>query len=575
MGTGGRRNLGLAAAIIVVLAATGGGYWWMSSRIRSSQAGATPVAVGPVPVQVLQMRPAPIRNVVTYSGAIQASRQVNIAPRAAGQIQTLRVDVGSVVKAGDVLAQVDPTTLPAQVQQAQAALLSAQARLDLVLAGAKPVDVTAAQASLDSAQTALNQLLNPTATDVTAAESAVATAQSAASNTETAVGGSQATLLGHISTICTSWGGFGLPCGNIVIPLSSAITDAVANTLTTHIGTIGSTPATNAAAVLQSNASYITALNNIVSARQVLLAAQARRDALRSPAPAAVAAQRSTVEQARSTLATRQAPYTDADAESARAAVAQAQAQLTIAQTNFAQTTVTAPFNGIVAQKLLDVGATVTTQTPIFVLISQTLESHLMVDEARIGQIRTGMDAELTVPAFPGKTFRAKVANTAPLGDARAHTFDVKVLVEDPDGQLKAGMFAQLGIILAQRTDAIQLPVAAIVQQGQNSRVFAVVDGKAVARTVRLGVTDGANTEILDGVAAGDSIVVFGQNTLRDGQAVLIATPPTGPGGGAPGGPRPQGSGTPGPAGVPGGAPGGASGVGGAPRSQPSTTPAP
>ena len=556
---------------LVLLVAAAGGYWWLGGSplaALTATPSATPAVAGPVPVQVQPVRAAPIRSLVTYSGAIQPSSQVNVSPRAVGQIQSVRVEVGATVRAGDPLAQLDPGTLAAQVQQAQAALSSAQARLDLLLAGAKPVDVSAAQAALDAAQTRLAQLISPSASDISAADAAVAAATATAGNTDAAVVNAKATLLGNIFTLCTSWGGFGIPCGTFTIPLPSDVTDAVASSLTTFIGSIGSTPAPNAVAVLQSNSNYIIALNNATSAKQALLAAQAKRDLLKNPTPADIAAQRSLAEAARSTLQTRQTPYTDADIEAARSTVAQTQAQLALARANLDQTTIVAPFDGVVAQKLLDVGATVTAQTPIFVLITKALESHLTVDEARVGQLRPGMDAELTVPAFPGKTFRAKIA---PQGDARAHTFDVKVLMDDPDGQLRPGMFAQLAIILAQRSDAIQVPTSAIVAQGQTSRVFVVVDGKAVGRAVRLGVSDGTNTEVLEGLAAGDSIVVFGQNTLRDGQAVLVATPAPGAGGPGGGAPRPQGSGTPG-AGTPGG---GGPGGGGPPRTQPSSTPTP
>src|SRR5437870_2275365 len=82
----------------------------------------------------------------------------------------------------------------------------------------------------------------------------------------------------------------------------------------------------------------------------------------------------------------------------------------------------------------------------------------------------------------------------SPTGDARAHTFDVKVMADDPEGQLKPGMFAQVAIVTAQRNDALLVPNAAVIQQGPSARVFVVANGKAAARPVKVGVSDATNT---------------------------------------------------------------------------------
>ena len=549
---GRTRAIVIAVVALVVL---GGAGVALGRGFGSGSPSAPRPGQASVPVQVVAARTGPIRAVLTYSGAIQSSSQVNVSPRIAGQLQSIKVEVGVAVKAGDALATLDPGTLPAQLQQAQASLQSAQARLDLMLAGPKTVDVGAAQAALDAAQTKLNQLLNPSAGDIATADSTLAAAQTTSVNADASVNNTKATLLGNIYTLCTSWGGFGVPCNAVVLPLPQNVVDNVGSTLTTGVGAIGSTPATNAIAVLNSNAAYETALSNAASAKQALAAAQAKRDLLTNPSPSDIAAQRSTVEAARSVLEAKRTPYTDADIEGARASVAQAAAALAIAKTNLDQTNVIAPFDGVVAQKLLDPGASVTTQTPVFVLIAKALESHVTVDEARIGQVKPGLDVEMSVPAYPGKVLRGKVATVAPAGDARAHTFDVKVQVADPDNQLKAGMFAQVSIIVAQKADALLVPSAGIQQQIRGTTLFVVANGKAALKVVKVGVTDETNSEILEGVSAGDQVVIVGQNTLRDGQAVQIATPaPGGAGGSAPSGAS----------GAGGGRPAGASGASGA-----------
>src|SRR5262249_7289819 len=155
----------------------------------------------------------------------------------------------------------------------------------------------------------------------------------------------------------------------------------------------------------------------------------------------------------------------DADLEAAQAGVAVAQAAVAAAQSNLDQTVVTAPFDGVVGQKLLVPGAFASAQTPIVTLVSPTVEGHLTVEEARLSQLQPRQAVQLTVPAFPGTTFPGHVATIAPVGDPKAHTFDVKILPDNQDGRLLPGMFAQVQVTTASSGDAVLVPVGALVQQ--------------------------------------------------------------------------------------------------------------
>src|SRR5215212_118467 len=112
-----------------------------------------------VPVNVASVSRGGIASTLTYSGNIQSRASVNVLPRATGRIEQLYVDVGSRVRAGDTIAVLDRSQVDAQVRQAEGALQSAQARLNLLQAGARPEDVQAAQAALSSAQARLQEML--------------------------------------------------------------------------------------------------------------------------------------------------------------------------------------------------------------------------------------------------------------------------------------------------------------------------------------------------------------------------------------------------------------------------------
>ena len=557
--------MGLVAAVVVIAGVIGG--VWYASR-GSSGAGQTASSSQPVPVQVVQAKTGPISSILTYSGAITASQQVNLAPRISGQLASIVVDVGTPVKAGDTLATLDPGVLPAQLLQAQATLQSAQARLSLMLDGPRSSDVAAAEASLNAAQAKLNQLQNPSAGDLSAQTAAVQAAQTALDNGRVAVESTRNTLVSSVTLYCNMFNAVLVKC-TTPLPIPQSDLDALQQVLRSNALYAATAAGTAAVTMTTANAAHLTAVNNVTNLEQALSAARDKYALLQNPAPSDIAAQQSLVATARANLDNKKLPYTDADIAGQRAAVAAAQASVAAAKTSVDQTSIAAPFDGLIAQKLLDIGATVSTQTPVFVMVAKAVEIHVTVDEARIGLIRPNMTADITVPAFPTRTFKGKVATVAPLGDARAHTFDVKVLAEDPDRLLQPGMFAQVNIVVATKSNAILVPTAAIVQQGTSSRVFVIVSGKASPKTVKVGIADALNSEITEGVAAGDQVVTVGQNVLRDGQAVQVSTPGVG-GGGA----RPSGTaGASGASGAQGGAPAGSpTATGTAAQGRPSAT---
>jgi RND family efflux transporter MFP subunit len=143
------------------------------------------------------------------------------------------------------------------------------------------------------------------------------------------------------------------------------------------------------------------------------------------------------------------------------------------------------------------------------------------------------------------------VVTVAPTGDARAHTFDAKIVPATQDQRLLPGMFAQVQVVADQKPDAIVVAREAIVRQGTSSVVFVNNNGKAEQRQVQTGLSDNTNIEIVSGVAPGEQVVVVGQNSLHDGTPIQVVTGLPGQvgggqgraGQGGPGGPGGQGGG--------------------------------
>src|SRR5439155_67058 len=156
--------------------------------------------------------------------------------------------------------------------------------------------------------------------------------------------------------------------------------------------------------------------------------------------------QRQSVIQAQQNVGLKSQPFTPSDLQTAQAAVAQAQAALDAAKVAALEGAVLAPYDGVVTSRLLAEGGLTNATTPVLAVASRDNEIVINVEEARIGQIKAGQPASITVPAYPGATFPAKVTSIAPTADQKTHTFPIKVRPDPQDPRLLGGMFAAIRI---------------------------------------------------------------------------------------------------------------------------------
>ncbi len=155
--------------------------------------------------------------------------------------------------------------------------------------------------------------------------------------------------------------------------------------------------------------------------------------------------------------------------EAARAQIKQTEAELELAQVNLDHTKITAPVTGIVISRNVDVGQTVAAslQAPTLFTIAQDL-TEMQVDtnvsEADIGRVAISQEATFTVDAFPNLTFQGKVTDirNAPVTVQNVVTYDVVILVKNPELKLRPGMTANASILVAQRENALKIPNSAL-----------------------------------------------------------------------------------------------------------------
>jgi len=159
----------------------------------------------------------------------------------------------------------------------------------------------------------------------------------------------------------------------------------------------------------------------------------------------------------------------DAAFKSAQAQISQSRAALGQAEVNLSHTTITAPIDGIVISRSVDIGQTVAAsmQAPVLFTIAQDLREmqvNASVDEADIGKIATAQTVTFQVDAYPGKTFTGKVRQVrlAPVVDQNVVSYVTVIDVPNPELQLKPGMTANVAITIARADDALKVPNAAL-----------------------------------------------------------------------------------------------------------------
>jgi HlyD family secretion protein len=337
------------------------------------------------------------------------------------------------------------------------------------------------------------------------------------------------------------------------------------------------------AAVAQAEANLLADLGNLNKAK--IQAGDSERQYTRAKA----LAERKLVAQA--DVDTAQATFDAARAniEAAKGDVARSRAALNQTKVNLDYTNIVSPINGVVISRSVDVGQTVASalQAPTLFTIAEDLKKMQVdtnVAEADVGKLAADMAATFTVDAFPGERFRGKVRQirNAPQTVQNVVTYDAVIDVENAELKLRPGMTANVTFIYAEKRGALRIPNAALRFRPADAKVatapagpaaggaggggrqrdgdagpgargpggggrgfgaggagmgapvtdrrqvYVLKEGKAEATSIRVGITDGTNTEVLEGLDEGDEIITDSTDAARGGSN---ASPPGGGGG--------------------------------------------
>ena len=488
-----------------------------------------------------------LRNTVTATGALQAVTTVQVGSQASGTISALYADFNSTVKKGQVVAQLDPSTAKAQVEQARANLEQARAGL--------------------------------------------ANAKAAVVNSRAGVSDAQARNLAAKSTVQNNQAGVSAAEANVAV-LKAQQDDAL-SLLKQQESLL------KAGVIAQRDYDIAQTAYKTAEARYNQAVSQLNQAKLteQSASTAGIAQSQATVAQSQA-----QVQQSQAGVQQAAAQVQQATAALNLAEVNLSHTTITSPIDGIVVSRDVNVGQTVAASLSaptLFTIANDLTQMQVIanIDQADIGLVEQAKSVKFSVDAFPGKEFDGKIEEMRlnPVNVQNVVTYNVVIDVANPEQTLKPGMTANLTITIDERNNVLKVPNAALRftpqdanrqrgagagggqgqgqgqgrrrQQSDNAtgdnnsqnqfapasapvlpgqiRVVWVLgqDGSTQRRRITTGLSDGSATEVVDGDLKEGDMVITGQQISGASRTSTQSTPPgfggapRGAGGGG-GGPR-------------------------------------
>lgn len=207
----------------------------------------------------------------------------------------------------------------------------------------------------------------------------------------------------------------------------------------------------------------------------------------------------------------------------ARVALTRAQAQVVAAETGADDYEIRAPWDGVVSRVWVAEGNYVAPRTPLVEVYDPTsLHVRFSVPEQDVRRLKAGLPVGVTLDAWPGRAFKGTVERVYPQPDAATRTFTVEASL-NADVQLLSGLFARVEVPVETAADAVVVPSGALLTLPSGATVvFVAQEEKALRRPVKTGLETGGLVEIKEGVAAGEDVIVRGQESLKDGAAIKI-----------------------------------------------------
>lgn len=497
-------------AILIMLALLGASVLYF---VRAGGSGPVPTgpgaASGPVAVTVAEVTRRSIRHTLTVVGTIRAARQAALSAKVPSRIAAVLVRDGDRVRAGQPLIRLDVGDTTALTAGADSGIAAAVAQYRKAIEGKRARQteqdslIAQADGNLKIARAKLRQAeLGVTLTD-SSARSDRDRAQAGVLQAEAGVRQAEAGYRQAADTLARLE--FLYKKGGV----ARADLDGARAQAEIAKGALDTARAGLAQAKAAADPATLAApLRTRVS--------QADVDAARAGvalAEAGLAAARKAKDQA--------LQIAQRDVEAARAQVEQAKAGAVQAKAQVGSSVVTSPIDGIATEVTARVGEYAQPGIPVAVIIAPgALYVEAAVSARYAAAIHRGAPVRVLPDQAPDSAFDATVSEVMPVADPDNRSFAVRIPIPAQAPRLAAGSLAKVTIEISMDPTAVSAPVDALRSEGNTTYVWAVVNGKAVRRNVELGPTDGDYVEVLDGLRAGDRVIITGAATLITGAPV-------------------------------------------------------
>ena len=437
-----------------------------------------------------------ITQTIGMAGNLAPVSEADLNFASAGTVQSVYVQVGQAVGIGAPLGTLDSTLLSAQVQQAQATLASAQAKLSQDTAGPTAQNLTSAQNAVASAQVSVNNALTSLADTQAVNALSVNTAQNAVNDAQKAVDADQALVDQDNATLAADQATMTAACA------SSSPNCAAA---TAKVAADRSKLATDQQALVRETATVTAAKNALATAT---LKSQQSND----QAAATLASMRQQYSAATSSLTAMSTGATSQTVQMDNAQIQIDQINVGTLQRQLDNTTVTAPIAGIVAQINVKPGQSVSTggTTNAFVIFTPGAYAVTgTVGDSQVNLVASGQTAQVT-PAGSTQAVLGKITAVAPAAtiSSGVATFAVTAQLTDTSNAIRPGMSASVNIVLNQVVHVLTVPTSAVHTSGAGSTVQVLVNGVPKSIPVQTGASDPTRIEIVSGLQLNQTVVI-------------------------------------------------------------------
>lgn len=477
-------------------------------------------------VELAEAKAGEIESQLETVGSLESPNKANVAPKSSGRIEFIQVREGDEVSAGQTLVRIDPSDLEGQVAAARSNVAEARARLAQAQLGEGPTranitgqietqtaSVASARADLDQTTRNYESQVQVAQSDVTDAEAKVRTANAQVTSANAALGRDKANLANAI-----------------------AKRNRVEELYNSGFSSLAALEDARTAVQVQQGVVDVS-LSQVEAAKESVNSANAQLQSRKEQLSIAKKKGQADIAAAKARLAQAQAGLRVATANRSnnpayrenllalQAGVSAAQAQLSQAQSRMLETSLKAPIAGIVTDRSADIGSLASPGTPLIVVQSiDWLIVRVSLPLDVLGKVRVGQTAKVSVDALKGESFQGAITNVNGAADPESRQITALIRLENPGRKLRPGMFSHVIIVTGKVDAAVTVPREAIRTTQQGSTIAVVdKDMKASVRPVKLGVQSDSMAEVLEGVKAGEKVVVLSYDNIREGQTVQLA----------------------------------------------------